>query len=232
MQPLFDAHNHLPNTDAAPPLHLRVVCGTCEADWEAVLAHSASLERVVPMLGLHPWQVTAASPEWSSKLQALLRAHRTGIGECGLDFAQQETETIPQEAACRVQLRLAHDLHRPVALHVVKAWGRILELLRHEGVPSAGAMVHAFSGSPESARAVQAMGVFLSFNGDLLKPDHVRMREALRAVRAEHLLLETDGSADLAAVIAAAADIRRVSTEELATQTWENGQRYLKELLG
>ena len=42
---------------------------------------------------------------------------------------------------------------------------------------------------------------------------------------ASHLLLETDGTADLVRVVAAAASIRGVSAENLAAQTWENGQR-------
>jgi TatD DNase family protein len=227
---LFDAHSHL--SDAGPPHvdHPRVLCGTCEADWETVLAHAAADGRAIPMLGLHPWFVEAAAPGWAQRLEALLRSHPAGIGECGLDFARQETNRGAQEAALRTQLRLARDLHRPIALHGVRAWGRLVELLREEGVPPA-AMVHAFSGSAETARVLQAMGIFLSFSGDLLDPRRSRLREALRAVDARHLLLETDGSADLAHVVAAAADIRGVGADDLAAQTWENGQRCFKEWL-
>jgi TatD DNase family protein len=176
------------------------------------------------MLGLHPWFVAEASPEWASRLESLLRSHPAGVGECGLDFARQDPDRADQEAAFRLQLRLARVLKRPIALHVVRAWGRIIDLLKEEGVPPA-AMVHAFSGSPETARTLQSMGVFLSFSGDLLHPGRSRLRESLRAVDAAHLLLETDGSADLVQVIAAAAGIRGVSVEDLAAWTWENGQR-------
>jgi len=44
-------------------------------------------------------------------------------------------------------------------------------------------------------------------------------------VDASHLLLETDGTADLVKVVAAAARLRGVSPGTLAAQTWENGQR-------
>jgi len=220
----FDAHSHLPEVDARHPDHPRVVCGTCESDWEAVLAHAASDARVIPMLGLHPWFVAEASPEWAPTLESLLWSHPAGVGECGLDFAGKDTDRASQEAAFLIQLRLAHVLQRPIAMHVVQAWGRIIDLLREESVPSA-AMVHAYSGSPETARVLQSMGVFLSFSGDLLNPDRSRLRESLQAVDASHLLLETDGTADLVRVVAAAASIRGVSAENLAAQTWENGQR-------
>ena len=226
----FDAHSHLPKVDARHPDHPRVVCGTCESDWEAVLAHAASDARIIPMLGLHPWFVAEASPEWAPTLESLLRSHPAGVGECGLDFTRKGADRASQEAAFRIQLRLAHVLQRPIAMHVVQAWGRVIDLLREEGVPPA-AMVHAYSGSPETARTLQSMGVFLSFSGDLLNPDRPKLQESLRAVNASHLLLETDGRADLVRVVAAAASIRGVSVENLAARTWENGQRCFKEWL-
>lgn len=233
---LFDAHSHLSvatspdETSPGPRLH-QVVCGTCESDWAAVLAHASGNGRITPMLGLHPWFVAEAAPEWAERLESLLRAHRVGLGECGLDFTRKETNKAAQEAAFRTQLRLAHGLGRPVAMHVVRAWGCLLELLREEGIPPAGAMVHAYSGSPETAQALQSMGVFLSFSGDLLAPDHTKVRESMLSVDPSHLLLETDGTADLARVIAAAADLRGVSEGNLAEQTWENGYRCFLEWL-
>jgi TatD DNase family protein len=227
----FDAHSHLPRGAFPVPDQPRVLCGTCEADWEAVLAHAASHEQVIPMLGLHPWFVAEASAAWAARLETLLRSHRAGVGECGLDFARKEADRATQESAFRAQLRLAHALHRPVAMHAVRAWGRLLDLLREEGVPKAGAMVHAYGGSAETALVLESMGVFLSFSGELLKEDRPKLKEALRVVASSHLLLETDGTADLAQVLAVAAGIRGVSVQDLMAQTWENGQRCFKELL-
>lgn len=136
-----------------------------------------------------------------------------------------------QESAFRTQLRWAHALHRPVAIHAVRAWGRLLDILREEGVPPAGAMVHAYSGSPGTALALQAMGIFLSFSGDLLRPGRPKLRESLLSVDSSLLLLETDGTADLVQVLEMAAGIRGMTAEELAGQTWDNGSRCFRELL-
>jgi TatD DNase family protein len=228
---LFDAHSHLPAQALSHPLHHRVVCGTREADWEAVLAHGASQHQVVPMLGLHPWHVAGATPDWSLRLEALLGTHGAGIGECGLDFSRKETDRAAQERAFRTQLRLARALRRPVAMHVVGAWGALLQILSEEGVPPCGAMVHAYSGSPEAARALQAMGLLLSFSSAILEPTRDKARAALRAVAPRHLLLETDGSGDLEAILQAAAALRGTSVADLAVLTWENGRRCFKELL-
>jgi len=227
----FDAHCHLPEAPPSLPNLVRVVCGTREADWEAVLAHAASQVQVIPMLGLHPWFVAAAAPGWEARLDALLRAHRAGVGECGLDFAREAADRPAQEQAFRLQLRLAHALHRPVAIHAVRAWGRLLDLLQEEGVPPAGALVHAFSGSPETAASLQAMGVFLSFSAEDLGSTRTKIHETLRAVPSSHLLLETDAGGDLEQAIGLAAALRGVAAEDLAARTWKNGVRCFKELM-
>ncbi len=229
---LFDAHSHLTDATILRPDQIRVICGTRETDWEAILAQAASGGRILPMLGLHPWFVAEASPEWGPRLEGLLRSHRTGVGECGLDFTRMDADRESQEEAFRIQLRLAHALHRPVAIHAVRAWGRLTDILCEEGVPAAGAMVHAFSGSAETAMALQAMGVCLSFSGDLLQPGRPKLWDTLRAMAPGLLLVETDGTADLERVIAAAAEIRGVTAAVLAHQTWENGRRLFKELMG
>lgn len=231
MLSLFDAHSHL--TEIPPPResHHRVVCGTCEADWEPVLARAASDDHVIPMLGLHPWQVLEATPGWQIRLETLLQSHRAGVGECGLDYARKDSDRATQKALFRAQLQLAHRLHRPVAMHIVRAWGPLLDLLREEGVPAAGAMVHAYSGSPDTARSLQSMGVFLSFSGDLLNPARAKVRESLLAVENAFLLFETDGTADLEQVVVAAAELRDMPAWALAHETWENGHRCFKELM-
>lgn len=228
---LFDAHAHLSGSARPEPGGRRVLCGTSEADWPALLARAADEAGSIPMLGLHPWRVAEARPGWAARLESLLRSQRAGIGECGLDFSRKEPDRASQLAALSVQLRLARDLRRPVALHAVRAWGPLLEALRSEGVPTAGAMVHAYGGSPETALILQDLGVFLSFSGELLRSDRPGRREALRAVRDDRLLLETDGRADLTQVIARAAELRATTVEDLAALTWENGLRCFRELL-
>ena len=158
-----------------------------------------------------------------SRLASLLRSHPAGVGECGLDFARKDTNRATQEAAFRAQLRLAHDLHRPLAMHVVRAWGRIIALLREEAYPcrSHGPRLRR---KPRDGRHLQSMGLPLLF-GRPPEPDRWKLRESLRAVAAGHLLLETDGTANPIKVLEGAARIRDVTVESLAAQTWENGQR-------
>ncbi len=235
MPACFDAHCHLQDL---PPGEVAAIldqaraagvvrlacCATAEADWEPVLALAAAHREVVPLLGLHPWKVAGARPGWEGRLEALLTGHRAGVGECGLDFARRPVDRGAQIQAFRLQLNLAIRLRRPVALHCVRAWGPLLEALDSEGVPPAGALVHAFNGSPETARELQTRGVFLSFAAS-----HPR----LAAVRSDLLLLESDaaGPTALPALLAEAAAMRGCPVGELAVLTHRNAECCFKEIL-
>ena len=231
MPSAFDAHSHLFHASAQPPDYPVVVCGTCETDWRTVLDQAASNRNVIPMLGLHPSHKATTSPEWAAHLEALLRSHAAGVGECGLDSSLKDVDKNLQLATFRQHLRLAHALHRPVTIHCVRAWGPLLGLLHEEGVPPAGSMVHAFSGSLDTARVLEKMGVFLSFSGDILDQRRIKLRQVLAGIDVDRLLLESDGKIDLQCVIEGAAEILGIRPDALTALTWENGQRCFKELL-
>ncbi len=231
MPALFDAHCHLqslPPGAAASALDrareagvTRVACcATGEDDWGAVLALAKAHREVVPMLGVHPWKAAEARPGWEERLEALLRDHRAGVGECGLDFARRGVDREAQLDALRRQLRMAARLGRPVALHCVRAWGPLMQLLRQEGVPPAGAMIHAFNGSLETARALQALGIFLSFRA---------LGPGLAAVRNDRLLLESDGP-EPARVTALLAEATSAGREAMGLSP-RNAERFFGALL-
>lgn len=221
----FDAHSHLsvPSTGEG----VRVVCGTREGDWGAVLERATADASMIPMLGLHPWFVGEAEAGWEGRLEALLRAHRAGVGECGLDRARTGSGLEAQVAVLRAQLRLARTLNRPVALHAVRAWGPLLDLLRAEGLPSCGGLVHGFAGSVETARALQALGLHLSFSARSLE----RHPEALRATAPDRLLLETDEDGNFEGTSALASVLLGEPVARVAARTWENGHRCFSELM-
>lgn len=211
-----------------------VCCGTGEGDWERVLALAAAWADVVPMLGLHPWWVEEAGEGWLARLRAMLVSSGAGVGEVGLDGRKGRPELGLQEACCEAQLRLAVELDRPVSIHCARAWKRLAALLRRTGVPRAGAVVHAFAGSPEVAAELVGLGLHLSFNGAVDRPGARRGPAALASLAPDRLLLETDAPfgpgpdcepRDLMGVIEAAARLRGMAPEALARMAQSNALR-------
>jgi len=228
---LFDSHCHLQDprfagripqvvarARAAGVEHM-VCCATREADWDRVLELAREHAAVLPMLGLHPWYVAEAEPGWLGRLAERARAAPAGIGECGLDFMAGRPDRALQEAALVVQLRLAIELDLPLAIHCVRAWGRLAALLRAHGIPAAGAMVHAFSGSAETAAQLQGLGLHLSFGPG---------REPPASVAADRLLFETDAPGDGERE---PAQVAGAAGPERAAQAGRNARRLFRRLL-
>lgn len=223
-----------------------VCCGTRPMDWDAVLGLSQSRPVILPMLGLHPWYVHEAPSDWLEQLSTQAQARDIGIGECGLDFAIEQPDRALQESVFRAHVRLACALNLPLSIHCRRAWERLIAITREEGLPPVGAVVHAFSGSAEVARDLQALGYCLAFGCSLTNPENHRAAKAVAAVAADRLFFETDapdippyGSAkgtlnepvNIRLVLEAAARVRNTQPSALAACVYQNSQRVFGGLL-
>jgi TatD DNase family protein len=216
----------------------RFVCGgSSEADWGNVLDLAVRETGVIPMLGLHPWYVGEAARDWDARLRVLLQGSPAGVGECGLDFALSNADRGAQTMALEAQWQMAIALGRPLSLHCRKAFDAILALAEKFGLPSKGAVIHAFSGSREQADAAIRRGFYISFACSLLNPNSKRARSAIAAVPPERLMLETDSPdippdpgvlnepANLPRLLCAAAELRGETPEALMKQLQNNADR-------
>jgi len=222
-----------------------VCCGTREQDWDATRSLSRLHGDVIPMLGLHPWFIDEASPDWFERLEERLTLERAGLGECGLDFAIKDADRLRQEQVFRDQLALARRLNLPVSIHCRRAWESLVTITKEIGLPSAGAAIHSFSGSAEVARQLQALGYFISFSCSLANPENQRGAKAVLAVAEDRLLFETDAPdipppgvlvshnepANISLVAEAAARLRGTDERGLAGKVHQNSLRIFGRLL-
>ena len=200
----FDAHNHLQDDRFAgqqePLLEISavtgvarmVVNGSCEADWSPVLALARRFPIVLPSLGLHPWYVPERSPAWESTLRQLLHQHPAAIGEIGLDRWKPDLPYDDQEPVFLTQLHLAAELDRPASIHCLRAWGRLLDLLKNHPRPTRGFLLHSYGGPAEMVPAFATLGAYFGFPGYYLRAGKDRQRDTFRHVPLDRLLVETD----------------------------------------
>lgn len=220
---------------AAAGVERIVCCGTNSRDWKKVFQTSEKYPQIYPMIGIHPWFV---SGHWKKSFQTLEKMVREfpslGIGETGLDFQKRFTNRADQEASFAVHLDLARELERPVTVHCVKAWGRLIEILREHPVPKI--ILHAFGGAPELIPELTELNCWFSFCGSVTNLKAKRVRASAAAVPDDRLLIETDAPdfppaavdgpnepANLIHTARAVADFRGISLEELAELTVFNG---------
>ena len=209
--------------------------GTNPDDWDNVLALAAGHKGIVPCFGLHPWFVDKARAGWLELLEDHLTRAPSCVGEIGLDHAV-EADPVKQEEAFRAQLQLAKKLKRPVSIHCVRAWGRLLAVLKEEQPPSF--MLHAYGGPPEMVNSLARLGAYFSFSGGMMNPRREKMRRALLTAPPKRLLFETEsqepdalrrqsGPQGLGDVIRAAADALGQSPESLSELSWRNAKIFL-----
>ena len=172
-------------------------------------------------------------------LQAFPRA---GVGEIGIDHAVAPRDDAEQETVFLAQLDLARRLNRPVSIHCRQAWGRLIELLDGFGELPCGMLIHCFGGSAEVATGLVRRGGYISFSGSITRPNARKAGDAIRAVPAERLLIETDAPdilpttaqgplnepANLRLVLAKAAELRGMPEADLAELTFRNATRFFQ----
>ena len=137
---------------------------------------------------------------------------------------------------------MAREVGKPVVVHVREADQACARVLREEGVPPAGGVIHCFTGDWAAARAYLDLGLFVSVAGVVTFRNAEAIREAVRRIPRDRLLVETDSPylapvphrgrrnepAHVAEVARAVAVLWGVAPEEAALVTGENARRLLR----
>ncbi len=155
------------------------------------------------------------------------------VGEIGFDYYFDPTSAEKQKQVFEKQLILSKELNLPVIVHDRDAHADTLELLkkhRPKGV------VHCFSGSPETAREIVSLGMYIGIGGVITFKNAKRLPEVAKELPLDRILLETDcpylapepfrgklcNSAMIEYTAKRLAEIRNISYEEVLEATFEN----------
>lgn len=205
---LHDAHNHLqdrrldavraPFLDslAESAIGTMVVNGTHPGDWDAVASLATRFpDHIIPAYGVHPWKAGDLPCGWENDLRRRLQSDsRATVGETGLDRWIQPHDIEQQAAVFRTHLDLATELDRPITIHCLRAFGRVLEEIR-ERSPPRGFLLHAYGGSVEMVPRFADLGAWFSTSAYAAHEKCGKYRDALRAFPRDRLLVETDAPA-------------------------------------
>ena len=114
------------------------------------------------------------------------------IGETGLDFFRTPPELQEkQKYSFRRHIALAKSVDKALVIHDRDAHRAVLDLLLEEGAPKT-TIFHCYSGDEVMAQECIEAGYVLSFAGTLTFKNAPALREAVKLVPPELLLVETD----------------------------------------
>lgn len=201
MTGLIDTHVHLDffESPAAAAERARqqgvtgfIIPGVTPAAWPGMLSLAENRPDVWIAPGIHPQAADQWSRQTEADLRALLRHPKVvAVGEIGLD-KQVGIPQAQQELVCRQMIALAREYRLPLLLHVRRATGRMITLLREEGQDELSGIVHAFSGSLETARQFLELGFSFGIGAVLTYPEAKRLPLVVHQLPADRLLLESD----------------------------------------
>ena len=250
MTSFIDTHCHLDILESTPEetiieakqagVQRMVTIAVDEPSLDFVSSTVQEFPAVYGSVGFHPHDASKLTKSLLQKIRQLAEEQHKliAIGEIGLDYHYMNSPAEIQQQAFRKQLQLAVELNLPVILHSREAETDTLNILQEFPVPSLG-VAHSFTSSIEMAKILVDMGWYLGINGIVTFKNAEDLREVVRWLPLEHLLLETDSPflapipfrgkpnkpAHILTIAGFIAKLRKISLEQLSEQTTANAER-------
>lgn len=187
-------------------------------------------------VGVHPLYRESREP-CAEELARLAEHPRVvAIGETGLDYFYAREDHGWQTARFIEHIRAARLCGLPLVIHTRGAKDDTLALLRSEGGGEVSGVLHCFTEDLDMARQAMEMGFYISISGIVTFRNAEALRETVRQLPLERLLIETDspwlapipyrGKPNepryVAQVAECVARLQEVSVAELARATRDN----------
>ena len=198
--------------------------------------------RVLAAVALHPNEAPVVEDlehDWSIIAKLAEHPRVRAIGETGLDYFRTPPELRQrQQESFKWHIELAKKHNKALVIHDRDSHEDVLSVLLEVGAPEK-TIFHCYSGDLAMAKICVDRGYILSFAGTLTFKNAPELREAVKIVPDDQLLVETDSPflaptqhrgalntpAQIANIVRAMADERNVSDAELATTLSNNAER-------
>ena len=197
-EPEFDADRDAVLARAAAAGVSTIVCvgatGPVESNAPAVaLAGERGGVRVAVAVGIHPHHASTADDAAMATLAGLARTPGVvAVGETGLDYYYDHSPRDAQRAAFARTVALARRVALPLVVHVRDAHAEAADILAREGAADVGGVIHCFTGTKDDVGPYLDLGFHVSVAGIVTFKNADALREAVRHVPLDRLMVETD----------------------------------------
>ncbi len=209
-------------------------CGADLPSSEFSLKLAEDYDFIYAACGIHPEEVDDLPENYQELLRSMAESKKcVAIGEIGLDYYWRQDNKETQKKVFEEQIILAKELNLPIIVHDREAHGDTLEILKKykpQGV------LHCFSGSPETAKEIINLGMYIGLGGALTFKNARKAVEVAEILPLGRLLLETDcpymapvpmrgkrnNSSYIPFVAEKVAEIKNMAAQEILNITAEN----------
>ena len=198
--------------------------------------------RVLAAVALHPNEapvVADLEADWAIIEKLAQEPRVRAIGETGLDYFRTPPELRKrQQDSFKWHIDLAKRTNKALVIHDRDSHEDVLSILLEVGAPEK-TVFHCFSGDVEMAKTCIERGYILSFAGTMTFKNAPALRDAVKLVPHDQLLVETDSPflapaphrgalntpAQIANIVRAMAAERNEDVAELAKALSHNAER-------
>jgi TatD DNase family protein len=214
-----------------------IIPGVKRNSWDRIRAICENNTQIHACYGLHPYFAGEHTDEDIIQLRHWLENNDcVAVGECGLDYRNNQADRQVQIKFFNAQLDTAHALEKPVVIHSVRATEDAIGSIKSR--PGLRGMIHSYSGSYEQARQLIDLGFYISFGGAITYDSARKLRAIANSIPLDSILLETDAPdqpdadhfnqrnepAYLVNVLQCLSELRDEPIKEIAAQTTKNAQ--------
>ena len=197
---------------------------------------------VLAAVALHPNEAPVVhdlEADWAIIAKLAEHPRVRAIGETGLDYFRTPPELRGlQQESFKWHIDLAKKTNKALVIHDRDSHDDVLSVLLEVGAPEK-VIFHCFSGDVAMAKTCIERGYILSFAGTLTFKNAPALREAVKLVPIDQLLVETDSPflapmphrgagntpAQIATIVRAMAIVRESDLGELAFALGNNAER-------
>jgi TatD DNase family protein len=145
-------------------------------------------------VGLHPHEAGKVDISSAmSEIKSLCSEKKVvAIGETGLDYFRGPDNKKEQQDLFRAHIALAKEKKLPLMIHNREASEDLRRIMEEEKAREIGGILHCFSGDVELAGEYISYGYLISVAGQVTFPKADKLRDALKQIPIEKIVLETD----------------------------------------
>jgi TatD DNase family protein len=142
---------------------------------------------------MHPHDAKDVGADELKELKELAAAPKViAVGETGLDYYYDHSPRDVQRRVFTQFIQMARETALPIVVHERDAARDVAALLRSEGAGKLYGVIHCFTGNYEAACAYLDLGFYISFTGIITFKNAEPLREVVRRVPLDRILVETD----------------------------------------
>ena len=246
---LYDTHFHLDDSDDPAAIIGRAredkvnLLNLISCDIHDTVRNISIAEEfnIYTTAGVHPLHIDKFEDNYSDFMEFYEKAVVVGVGEIGLDYFYHKEEELlqRQREIFRKFMEISAQVKKPAIIHCRDAFEDCYQTIKETLQGNQPFIIHCYTGDYSWAQKFLDLGGYISYSGIVTFNNAKMLRESLKAVPRDRILIETDSPylapvphrgkrnepAFVSHVLDRLAFELAISKEKLAEITVENGKR-------